>query len=123
VEVDEPDHVIVWDKYPKARFHFLLIPKDPRYRNATPTDLTRDDVPLLKKLHKCAADFGEHTAVVSVCTALLCYCLYEYDTHTHLSLPPLSSSCLLSLLTHFHSPFVSLRAASTKEGSGGRWRG
>lgn len=56
LKVDENDKVvIIKDKYPKARFHFLIIPKE---SIANLKGLTKEHVPLLKHMH----DEGEKLA-------------------------------------------------------------
>ena len=45
------------DKYPKAKYHFLVIPKDAKFRRATPADLTVADLPLLQRIHATAGKF------------------------------------------------------------------
>lgn len=57
--------VVIADKFPKARHHLLLIPKDAEFRHATPSTLTQAHLPKLRKLHKAALAFvGKYCTTV-----------------------------------------------------------
>lgn len=48
------NHVVIRDKYPKARFHVLVVPRHAEIDTAS--DLTAKDVPLLKEMFALAKE-------------------------------------------------------------------
>jgi aprataxin len=43
----DDEFVVIWDKYPKAKHHLLVIP---RKVIGGPQDLTKDDLPMLERM-------------------------------------------------------------------------
>jgi hypothetical protein len=58
----------------KAKLHFLLIPKDARFKRSTPCTLTSVDLPAIKRLHGHANAFGTYRDDNAVLRATLQSC-------------------------------------------------
>jgi hypothetical protein len=81
--------VVIADKFPKARHHLLLIPKDAEFRHATPSTLTQAHLPKLRKLHKAALAFGTHSPPHSTrgtVRVTACRCHHSCSLYSLLSL-------------------------------------
>jgi len=66
---EDEDVVVVYDGFPKARVHLLIIPKRSCVDAATPSELTPAALPGLIRVHALANDLKHHLEQLAACIA------------------------------------------------------